>query len=89
MVSSAPAAGADFIPGETFTGSKLGYVFQAGSLGTGYYKDGLDKGMSLPLPPAQAGADLSLPNLALVSNADDSITMIEIFSRPCSAQNRL
>ena len=57
MVSSAPADGADFIPSETFTGSKLGYVFQSGSLGTGYYKDGVDKGMPLPPSPAQPGAE--------------------------------
>lgn len=53
MSSSAPADGADFIQAETFSGSKLGYVFQAGSLGTGYYKDGIDK--SLPPPPTLAG----------------------------------
>ena len=51
--SSAPADGADFIPAETFSGSRLGYVFQAGTQGTGYYKDGVDKG--LPPPPNPAG----------------------------------
>ena len=56
--SSAPADGADFIPSETFTGSKLGYVFQAGSLGTGYYKDGVDKGLPLPPPLPVAGLTL-------------------------------
>lgn len=53
--SSAPADGADFIPSETFTGSELGYVFQAGSLGMGYYKDGMDRGLPLPPPPSLAG----------------------------------
>ncbi len=62
MSSSAPADGADFIPAETFSGSKLGYVFQAGSLGTGYYKDGIDK--SLPPPPTLAG-QTKLHNKAL------------------------
>lgn len=57
VVSSAPADGADFIPSETFTGSKLGYVFQSGSLGTGYYKDGVDKGMPLPPSPVRQGAE--------------------------------
>ena len=57
MVSSAPADGAEFIPSETFSGSRLGYVFQLGSLGTGYYKDGVDKGIPLPPSPAQAGAE--------------------------------
>ena len=57
MSSSAPADGADFIPAETFSGSKLGYVFQAGTLGTGYYKDGVDRG--LPPPPILAGLAIS------------------------------
>ena len=57
LVSSAPADGAEFIPGETFSGSKLGYVFQSGSLGTGYYKDGVDKGATPPPSPAQPGAE--------------------------------
>ena len=60
MVSSAPADGAEFIPGETFMGSKLGYVFQSGSLGTGYYKDGVDKGIPLPPAPAPAGAEAAI-----------------------------
>lgn len=55
--SSAPADGADYIPAETFSGSKLGYVFQAGTLGTGYYKDGVDRG--LPPPPILAGLAIS------------------------------
>ena len=72
MVSSAPADGAEFIPGDTFTGSKLGYVFQMGSLGTGYYKDGVQKGTSLPPPPAQAGVDLNLRRLALCPKLERS-----------------
>ena len=59
--SSAPADGADFISAETFSGSKLGYVFQAGTQGTGYYKDGADKG--LPPPPAPAGLMQSRPSM--------------------------
>lgn len=51
--SSAPAGGADFIPAKTFAGSKLGYVFQSGTQGTGYDKDGVDRG--LPPPPTPAG----------------------------------
>ena len=58
MPSSAPADGADYIPAETFSGSKLGYVFQSGTQGTGYYKDGVDKG--LPPPPTPAGLIQSL-----------------------------
>ena len=58
MPSSAPADGADYIPAETFSGSKLGYVFQSGTQGTGYYKDGVDKG--LPPPPSPAGLMQSL-----------------------------
>ena len=30
----------DFIPSETFTGRKSGYVFKTGNEGTGYYLDG-------------------------------------------------
>ncbi len=63
MPSSAPADGADYIPAETFSGSKLGYVFQSGTQGTGYYKDGVDKG--LPPPPTPAGLTQPLTKQAV------------------------
>ena len=62
--SGRAAGGADFIPAATFSGAKPGYVFQAGSAGMGYYRDGANTGAG-----SNAGSGASAPGGAAAAPA--------------------